>query len=389
MLVHSRYRRSNPSGENRVVELEREALSAHGIEVSEFVVDGDHRTAFSGYLNALLAPWNPLAGRAFKRRVQQIRPHIVHVHNLFPNISPSILPHAQAAGAKVVMTLHNYRWFCSSATAFRAHAPCYRCQTGQLRWGLHHRCYRANLPASLIATGFVASLRRQSQHIDRFLALSNAQFEVLKGSGIEPERMRIKPNFNPGAGPSPRPWSQRRGDAIFIGRLDEEKGVLSLLDSWQDMGSAAPKLDIIGSGPLEQELHRRLSQNPQLAAQVRLHGQLPRSQTMSLLGHARLLLMPSLWCETFGLSVLEALGSGVGVVTLAGAGPDDLVKSGINGMCLEQPPHQWAACLLKLFEPENTTLKNWAEQAPRSISDVHQPACNAAALHAIYSEVLE
>lgn len=383
MQVHSRYRRSNPSGENRVVDLEREALSALGIDVSEFVVDG------TGYLDAILAPWNPFVARAFKRRIEEVKPHIVHVHNLFPNISPSVLPQAQAAGAKVVMTLHNYRWFCSSATAFRAHAPCYRCQGGDLKWGLRHRCYRGNILASLIATSFVASLRRQSNKIDRFLALSNAQFEVLKGAGIGAERMHIKPNFNPAAGPPPRGWSQRNGGAIFIGRLDEEKGVLSLLEAWKDMGSTAPKLDIVGSGPLEQELRRRVSESPQLAARVHLHGQLPRSQTMELLRHARLLLMPSLWCETFGLSVLEALACGVGVVTLAGAGPDDMVKPGVNGIRLEQPPHQWAPSLLKLFERDNTTLKNWAEHAPHSISDVHQPACNAAALSAIYRELLE
>ena len=388
MQVHSRYRRSNPSGENRVVELERKALSALGVEVSEFVIEGDQESVLSRYFNALMTPWNPLVGRAFRRRMQEIRPHIVHVHNLFPNVSPSILPHAHAAGAKVVMTLHNYRWFCSSATAFRDHAPCYRCQSGNLKWGLRHRCYKDSFPASLIASAFVASLRRQSHHIDRILALSNAQFEVLQNAGIAPARMRIKPNFNPNIEPPPLAWSQRRGDAIFIGRLDEEKGVLALLDCWQDMGMAAPKLDIIGSGPLEQELHRRLSANPQLAAQIRVHGQLPRRETMTLLGHARLLLMPSLWRETFGLSVLEALGCGVGVVTLAGSGPDDMVKPGVNGMRLKHPPHQWAANLLKLFEQGNPTLQNWADQAAQSISDIHLPAQNAVALRAIYRDLL-
>lgn len=388
MLVHSGYRRSNPSGENRVVELERQLLADQGVDVSDFIVHADQGHPIRQYLSALLAPWNLLIARRFKRHVRALKPDIVHVHNLFPNISPSILPQAHAAGAKVVMTLHNYRWFCSTGTAFRQHAPCYRCQTGQLAWGIRYRCYRGSFAGSLVATAFVASLRRQSRFIDRFLTLSQAQFETLREAGVPTQRMRIKPNFRPTPAQTPLPWTDRTRDAIFIGRLDEEKGVLALLQAWQSMGDRAPALDIIGSGPLENQLREQIDTDKNLSRRIRLHGQLPRADTMNLLSQARLLLMPSLWRETFGLSVLEALASGVGVVALAGSGPDDMIKPQINGQILRLSPDQWAPTLFELFEPDNPTLSRWAAQAPDSINELHEPSHNAAALTALYRELL-
>lgn len=388
MLVHSGYRRSNPSGENRVVEMERQVLAEQGVEVSEFIIQADQRGTISQYLSAMLAPWNPLVARRFKRHVRTLKPDIVHVHNLFPNISPSILPQAHAAGAKVVMTLHNYRWFCSNATAFREHSPCYRCQAGQLTWGVRFRCYRKSFIASLVAAAFVASLRRQSQFIDRFLTLSQAQYATLCQAGIATQRMRIKPNFRPPPTRTPLPWRERTRDAIFIGRLDEEKGVLALLKAWQSMGAQAPCLDVVGSGPLEPQLHQLLNTDPQLAQRVRLHGQLARTDTMNMLSQARLLLMPSLWRETFGLSVLEALSHGVGVVTFAGSGPDDMVKPQLNGLRLQLNPDQWGPTLLELFQPTNPTLERWGGHAPSSVDQLHEPRQNARALTALYQELL-
>lgn len=388
MLVHSGYRRSNPSGENRVVELERQLLADHGVEVSEFIVQADHGHPIRQYLSALLAPWNPLIALRFKRHVRALKPDIVHVHNLFPNISPSILSQAQAAGAKVVMTLHNYRWFCSAATAFRQHAPCYRCQGGQLGWGIRYRCYRGSFLGSLVATAFVASLRRQARFIDRYLALSQAQFETLRLAGVPPPRMRIKPNFRPTPAQEPLAWHDRTRDAIFIGRLDEEKGVLAMLQAWRDMGTLAPSLDIVGSGPLENQLRERIAADAQLSTQVRLHGQLPRADTMNLLRQSRLLLMPSLWRETFGLSVLEALASGVGVVSMAGGGPDDMIQARINGLSLPLPPERWGPTLLDLFKPDNPTLAHWANKAASSLHKIHEPSHNAAALTALYRELV-
>src|ERR1039457_4636829 len=126
VLVHDYYDRSAPSGENSGYSLEVALLRNKGHSVEEFTVDNARlrRNARSLLLTALKAPWNCESMRRLGEVCRRFMPDIVHVHNTFPLLSPSVFYSARACGAAVVHTLHNYRPYCASGRFTRDGHPC-------------------------------------------------------------------------------------------------------------------------------------------------------------------------------------------------------------------------------------------------------------------------
>src|SRR5258707_270946 len=130
LLVHNFYGSSAPSGENRVVLEERDLLHAAGYEVSEHFTHSD-TVRDHGILPmigaGLFTAWNPKALAKLRRRVTEVDPDVMHVHNVFPLLSPAIFGAAAGTRTAVVNTLHNYRTVCPKAMPMREGAVCTSC----------------------------------------------------------------------------------------------------------------------------------------------------------------------------------------------------------------------------------------------------------------------
>ena len=116
LLVHNRYRSTAPSGENRVVDQELTALAAAGQDVELFERRSDEIEDWPAWKKATLPArvvWNPAAKRDLGETLRRFRPDVVHVHNTFPVLSPSVLYACRDAGVPVVISLHNYKLLCA------------------------------------------------------------------------------------------------------------------------------------------------------------------------------------------------------------------------------------------------------------------------------------
>jgi len=135
--------------------------------------------------------------------------------------------------------------------------------------------------------------------------------------GIDPEPFAA---LRPGAG----------GPFLFVGRLVGYKGLDVLFDALGRVPEA--RLDIAGDGPLRQRLARRVREE-HLAHRVRLLGEVSDEQLQRLLGASRALVLPSRdHSETFGLSLLEAMASGLPLIASdLPTGVRDLVRPGQTG----------------------------------------------------------
>lgn len=278
--------------------------------VSEFHRSNDVIKArrFRGKLAAAVStPWNPIAARDLLSKVQEFRPDVVHAHNTFPLISPAIF-HAIGKRAARVLTLHNYRLFCPNAIPMRDGSVCTECLDRQSAIpSLVHGCYRnsrlATLPLAL-SVGLHRTIGTWTNQVDAFICLTEFQRQVMVAAGLPTEKVHVKPNFYPG-NPSVRPWVARKPHIVFVGRLTAEKGVAALLKAWQRWGPSAPELHVIGSGELRTELERMAEGLP-----VRFWGQLTPHEVHERISDAKLLILPSEWFETFGLTVVEAFAHG-------------------------------------------------------------------------------
>jgi len=109
------------------------------------------------------------------------------------------------------------------------------------------------------------------------------------------------------------PVKERRG-AIFVGRIEEEKGILYLLDRWPAVREilGVDELRIVGDGALRPEIEAIIATGK--APGVRYVGRLSLAETAQEMGRAAYALVPSLWAEPFGTVALEALAAGAMVV---------------------------------------------------------------------------
>ncbi len=157
LVLHSRYPTGTSSGENRVVDDEVELLRAAGHEVRLWSPSPEDGGGTSRLRLGARAVWSRPAVREVERLAAELRPDVVHVHNLYPLLSPAVL---RTAAAPVVMTLHNYRLLCLPATFLRDGRTCEDC-LGALPWrGVVHRCYRGSAAGSASLAASLGMHRR-------------------------------------------------------------------------------------------------------------------------------------------------------------------------------------------------------------------------------------
>lgn len=324
LLVHNRYRIRG--GEDRVFDDEVRLLLREGHEVIPVTArwgGGDGLAELPA--RAGEAIWNDRWHGRMRRIIERHRPDLVHSHNLFPVLSPSVLAAARQAGLPTVATLHNYRLLCPAATLFRDGRACEDC-VGRLPWrGVIHGCYHDSILQSAAVAWMIAAQRRRGaweSGVDRFIVPSEFARGRLAAGGLPEDRLIVKPHVidpDPGAGTAPR-----AGHALWVGRLSPEKGVSLLIEGWRRLPGVA--LRVAGAGPLLDELQ---------AASLRGVDLLPRLTRRELFDEmrsARFLVSTSLCYETFGLVVAEAFACATPAIVPSGGALAELVTEGRTGL---------------------------------------------------------
>ncbi|WP_203300264.1 glycosyltransferase family 4 protein [Marinobacter sediminum] len=335
LLGHNYYRSSSPSGENLVYEMERDLLSRNGHTVSEFIRNSDtlSKEGIAGVIKgAAQTPWNTFVAKDVKKRLVSESTDVLHVHNTFPMISPSVFWAARGLSARVI-TLHNYRLFCANAIPMRGGNVCTEClDKRSAAPAMRHGCYRNSRLATAPLAANVALHRRMGtwqNQVDAFICLSNFQKELMIDAGLPKHKVHVKPNFYPGM-PEVKPWMARRPAVVFAGRLGAEKGVVTLLKAWRMWGVNAPELRIVGDGPLRRELEEMAEGLP-----VTFLGQLQMEEAQREIAENMLQILPSEWFEGFPMVIREAFAFGT-PAAVSNIGPlPSIVTKGLNGVVFE------------------------------------------------------
>ncbi|MFF8955332.1 glycosyltransferase [Streptomyces sp. NPDC014894] len=333
LVVHNRYSSAQPSGENRVVDEEVGLLRAAGHRVEVFERRSDDiagRSLLGKAAVPLLVPWNPAVRAELAGRLRAERPDVVHVHNVFPLLSPAVLAACADAGVPVVATLHNYTQICPPGTLHRDGRPCTECVGSAAPLpAVRHGCYRDSRLATVpLAVGLLVNRRRWWSGVERFFCISGAQRDVLVRSGMPPERLAVKHNFvpEPGVGRS-GPGEQ----LLFLGRLAEAKGVRLLMAAWDEIaasGGVGVPLVVAGAGPLEREVTAWAAGRDD----VRYAGLWDPAECRRAVARSVAVVAPSMSLETFGLVVAEAMAAGVPAVAAGHGAFVELVEDGATGL---------------------------------------------------------
>lgn len=333
LVVHNRYASAQPSGENKVVDQEVALLRAAGHRVEVFERRSDDiaaRSLLSKAAVPLLVPWNPAVRKELTDRLRAERPDVVHVHNVFPLLSPAVLAACADAGVPAVATLHNYTQVCPPGTLQRDGRPCTECVGAAAPLpAVRHGCYRDSRLATVpLALSLSVNRRRWWSGVERFFCISAAQRDVLVGSGMPGERLAVKHNF------VPEPEIRREGAGehlLYLGRLAEAKGVRLLMAAWDEIaagGGVGVPLVIAGAGPLEREVRAWAAGRDD----VRCVGLCDTAESQKAIARAVAVVAPSTWLEAFGLVVVEAMAAGVPTVAAGHGAFVELVDDGVSGL---------------------------------------------------------
>jgi glycosyltransferase involved in cell wall biosynthesis len=329
LILHNRYQ--IPGGEDVAVCQEEEMLAQGGADVGRIEVNNDGIVSARDKIQAMAtAVYAPGMRRHIAAAVARFRPDILHVHNFFPRLSPSVYRAAAHTSCAVVQTLHNYRLLCPNAQLLRNNAPCHDCLGKVFAWpGVVHGCYRKSVAAS----GGVAAmsalhrvLGTWNSDVDQFIVLTEfARDLFVRFSGIAAARLTIKPNFvrDPGLGEG------QGGYALYVGRLSEEKGLLSLIDAALREDGLGMPLRIAGAGPLESVVVDAAG-----TGRIEFLGAQHRSAVLDLMKNAAVLVFPSIWYEGFPMVIVEAFACGLPVVAGRLGAMAELIENGVNGLLI-------------------------------------------------------
>ena len=326
LFIHNQYGSHQIGGEDLVFQKEYEAL-LHELgsdSVYLYTVSNDTMAR----VTLLWKIWHSFNhAKKVKQFIKNEKIDVVHVHNWFPLLTPSILKAAKQAGAVVIQTLHNYRWWCVPATFYEeGKGPCTLCMKRAWLWpALRKKCYKKSRILTVMGALALSFYRLQNyfSSVDYYWVLSQTQLNTLKKIGVPMEKCVYKPNFVDTIAIKKVLPRERQG-IIFVGRLEQAKGLDNLLEAWGSL-KTQETLTIIGSGDIA-DLKRRFP-NPS----VRFLGRLSHDETLQKIAGARYLCQLSLLEETFGLTMIEALQLGVPVIGFDIGTRAEMIQHGANG----------------------------------------------------------
>lgn len=331
LLVHCHYRL--PGGEDAVFAAERAMLERHGHEV--LVYERSNEEAAHGLPKVLLplhAVWNRAAARDVKRIIQTKNVDAVHIHNTLLLLSPAVVRAAKHTGVPVVQTLHNFRLFCPNGILLRGGQVCEDCPHHGLACAVRHQCYRGSLAQTLVVA-VAYGLHRLLGTWRGVTMVALTEFDrrkLLEFNRLHPmfdaDRLVVKPNPVCVPDGPVTPWENRKNQMLFAGRLEELKGLRTVLEAWRLLGDTAPTLLVAGEGPLGDWARAQNLPN------VRFLGQLSRTELHARMAESRAVVAASLCYESFALVPAEAhaLGTPVLASDLGNVGAS--VQPGVDGL---------------------------------------------------------
>lgn len=373
LFIHNRYQQRG--GEDEVVDSEIRLLRDRGHVVELYQRDNHEIPEHGMVRTAAGSIWSGYTWRCIQRELSHFQPDVVHVHNTFPLISPSVYWGAARYHIPVVQTLHNFRLFCVQAMFLRNGSVCEDC-LGSVPWrGVVRGCYRGSRPQSGALAVSLATHRMLGtfrSKVSRYIALNEFCKDKFAQGGLPRERICVKPNF---VDVPCVPDGPRQG-ALFVGRLSPEKGADVLARAVSGMRDL--QLTVIGTGPEQSRLA--------MVPGVRSLGWQDQETVHDQMRAASYLVMPSVWYENFPRTLVEAFACGLPVIASRIGALAELIEPGRTGLLFEPGSPESLQQALAWAEQNPDRMREMGTQAREVYERNYTAARNYDTLVSIYAE---
>lgn len=336
MMVHVKYRQKG--GEDAVFENEVKLLKDGGQNVIPILFSNDE-IKDAGIINKLMSGLNAIWSFKYYKIMNDLiireNPDVVHFHNMFPLLSPSVYKACYDNKTPVIQTLHNYRWGCPAATFYREGSVCELCMSNGLMNSVKYSCYKKSRVITFVVVimiKFSKWLNIFERYVTKIIVLTDFAKNKMAEAGLPKSKLVVKPNFAFMTDyKSVNSSKNESAYVLFIGRLSGEKGIKFLAESLVK----APKnlcVKVAGQGPDYEEVKAFIEDND---INMELLGSLNKSALSDAIKGCSLVVIPSQWYEGFPMVILDAYSHGKPVLISNIGGLPELVISGKTGEIFE------------------------------------------------------
>ncbi len=379
LIAHNYYQQAG--GEDAVVAEEYGLLSRNDIKVELYEKRNERINEMSSLAVVADTLWSRQTIDEIGHVIERFKPDVIHTHNTFPLISPSLYHAAARHHIPVVQTLHNFRLFCVQAMFMRDGKVCEDC-LGKLAWrGIVHGCYRDSRIQSAVVVGMQGlhrSLGTYQNKVTRYIALNQFCLDKFVEAGLPSGRMCIKPNFIDLPEEDNPADAQFRSGALFVGRLSTEKGIATLAAASSIYSHA--QIDVVGNGPQHELLQGKHN--------VRLHGWQTPSDIYQHKRQASYLVMPSIWYENFPRTLVEAFSCGLPVIASRMGAMAELIHDEFTGLLFEPGNAQDLAQKMQWADNHPEEMQRMGREARWEYEKKYTAETNLQQLLAIYEDAI-
>jgi len=325
LIIHNNY--NQRGGEETVVAFQQKLLEENGHQVQLYTRDYNEMKRWwlgrgGGLFTSL---YNPSSIRDLRKIINEFQPEVAILHNLFPIISPAIIPFLKKQGVRTVQILHNYRLLCPIGTFFTNGEICEKCTTKGREWHcLQNRCNGGFFQSlSFTLRQLYARKRNYFGGVDQFIALSDFQKNKLVANGFDASKIAVIPNAV-GAG-SARP-TEPRNFIGFVGRLTPEKGIFDFIE----LARLMPDYDFRVAGK-----QTAILDDIDIPKNLTFEGFLNAEQLQDFYSRAKVIVFPSRWYEGFPMTLLEAFRCKTPVIVCNLSAMPEIVENEKEGFVVE------------------------------------------------------
>jgi glycosyltransferase involved in cell wall biosynthesis len=344
---------------------------------SYFVAQKDYRsTSPSTRLRSALAFIHSReAVKQITHLIRDEKPDLMHCHNIYHQLTPSIINAASRQTIPVVLTLHDFKPVCPIYSQLWNGELCTKCSDGRFEALLMQRCADGSIGRSALlwAEARYHAAARSYQRVDMFVAPSRFMRDNVVRRLGEDKVVHIPNGIDTSR---IQPSEHDEGFVLYLGRLSPEKGVETLLRA-HAADNAAWRLVVAGSGPLLEGLRSRFPL-------AEFTGHLTGNALETRLRGASVVVMPSKARENCPLSILEAMAHAKPVVASRIGGIPELIRDGETGLLFEpNDPQQLSNCIRTLLR-DSDLRKKFGGQARRIAETEYSLERHGAALLSLY-----
>lgn len=387
LQVHNFYKQAG--GEDSVLNREKELLLKKGQSVKQFTKNNDEiKGVFKGLYTAITTRFSVKSRNDFDKYLEVNDCDLVHVHNFFPLITPSIFDVTSNKKIPVVLTLHNYRLIHPNGLMLHEGKIDERSIKGSAYQCVKDGVYRGSIIQTAIVANMIEYHRRKGtwkNKVDAFIALTEFAKRKFVEGGLPADKIFVKPNFveNPFTKSLQFDPDHKKKGYLFVGRISEEKGIKDLIDAWINLNPSI-QLTIIGDGPLKKVLERKSSANEN----VNWLGNISNDEVLFWLSKTKAMIFPSKCYEGFPMTILEAMSIGCPVISSNIGSQESIIEDGSTGLHFKAGDSMDLIDKVSLLESNEELADKLGKNARKEYLNNYTPERNYKMIMEIYDEVI-